>query len=366
MPLEVMGLKKNYGDFFLSLDLSVGNGETLALVGPSGSGKSTALNLIAGLARPECGRVISNGADISELPCWKRNISIVFQDLALFPHLDVGENIAYGLVIRKVPKEERRLIVENMLRIVRLPGPGYASRSIDTLSGGERQRVAIARSLATSPEALLLDEPFSSLDAPLRKALNMEFLAIRSHSQAPCIFVTHDKEEAVLLGDRIALMSEGKIVETGTGRELIHTPKNEFTARFFNAGQILPCDIIGKHDTGIEVSCPLGVLIIPLNSEYDPLSPKLFIPHDAVQIDEFSNNTPGKTFSARFKDALFEGERMVLNCLLDPRESAGAISSSYKAEPAPFEIIAGARIKPPAPGSVIRFRVDQNLVRFIT
>jgi ABC-type Fe3+/spermidine/putrescine transport system ATPase subunit len=233
--LEVKGLQKTYGGFSLSLDLTVGEGETLALVGPSGCGKTTALNLIAGLAEPEFGSVAIDGADITNLPAWKRNISVVFQDLALFPHLDVGGNIAYGLFIRRVPKKERRIIVEQTLEIVRLKG--YAQRRIDTLSGGELQRVAIARSLASSPRLLLLDEPFSSLDAPLRKNLRRDFLEIRSHSKAPCIFITHDREEALILGDKIALMKDGRIVETAKGNEILTSPETEFAREFFGLNE---------------------------------------------------------------------------------------------------------------------------------
>jgi ABC-type Fe3+/spermidine/putrescine transport system ATPase subunit len=229
--LEVKGLKKSYGDFSVSVDFSVDAGETLALAGPSGCGKTTALNLIAGLIEPESGSVIIDGEDITNLPAWKRNISVVFQDLALFPHLDVGGNIAYGLFIRGVPKKERRIIIEQTLEIVRLQD--YAARRIDTLSGGERQRVALARSLASSPRALLLDEPFSSLDTPLRKSLRGDFLEIRSHSKAPCVFITHEREEALMLGDKIALMKDGRIVETSAGKELQYTPKTEFAKRFF-------------------------------------------------------------------------------------------------------------------------------------
>jgi ABC-type Fe3+/spermidine/putrescine transport system ATPase subunit len=232
--LEVKALKKSYGDFSVSIDLSAGAGETLSLVGPSGCGKTTALNLIAGLIEPESGSVIIDGEDITRLPAWKRNISVVFQDLALFPHLDVGGNIAYGLFIRGVPKKERRLIVEQTLEIVRLQG--YSGRRIDTLSGGERQRVAIARSLASSPRLLLLDEPFSSLDAPLRKSLHNDFFEIRSHSKAPCIFITHDREEALMLGDKVALMIDGRIVEISAGRDMLTTPKTEFARRFFGEG----------------------------------------------------------------------------------------------------------------------------------
>jgi len=231
--LTVKALKKTYGEFSAELDLSVGEGETLALTGPSGCGKTTALNLIAGLIEPESGNVLIDGEDITLLPAWKRNISVVFQDLALFPHLDVGGNIAYGLFIKGVPKKERRVIVEQTLEIVRLQG--YAQRRIDTLSGGERQRVALARSLASSPRVLLLDEPFSSLDAPLRKDLRRDFLEIRSHSKAPCIFITHDREEALMLGGKVALMKDGRIAETAAGREIISAPKTEFAKEFFGS-----------------------------------------------------------------------------------------------------------------------------------
>jgi ABC-type Fe3+/spermidine/putrescine transport system ATPase subunit len=360
MSLEVRSLKKTYGDFSVSLDLSVDAGETLALVGASGSGKTTALNLIAGLAEPEAGSVIIDGEDITGLPAYKRNISVVFQELALFPHLDVGGNIAYGLFIRGVTRKERRRIIEETLEIVRLPG--YASRRIDTLSGGERQRVAIARSLASSPRALLLDEPFSSLDAPLRKSLRREFLEIRSHSKAPCIFVTHDREEAVMLGDRVALMSCGRIIESGPGRELLLAPKTEDAARFFGAGQVLPCKIaanavLEEREGCVEVSTPLGNLTVPLNqdSEYSPASPMLFIPEDAIHLEP-SGGAELKPFSARFTGSLFEGKGLVLKLLLNTWDNQPEL---------PFEVTAGKRMKAPEPGSMINLWVDQSLLKFV-
>jgi ABC-type Fe3+/spermidine/putrescine transport system ATPase subunit len=351
MALEVKSLKKNYGDFSVSLDLSVEAGETLALVGASGSGKTTALNLIAGLAEPESGSVVIAGQDVTGLPAYKRNISVVFQELALFSHLDVGGNIAYGLFIRGVKRNERRRIIEETLEIVRLPG--YASRRIDTLSGGERQRVAIARSLASSPRALLLDEPFSSLDAPLRKSLRREFLESRSHSDAPCIFVTHDREEAVMLGDRVALMSEGRIIETGKGRDLLLAPRTEAAARFFGAGQVLPCKITANATATVEVSTPLGNLTVPYNpdSEYNPGAPMLFIPEDAVFF-EASDAARLKPFSARCIGSLFEGKGLVIKLLLDPD--------------IPFEVTAGRRMKAPEPGSMINLWVDQSLLYLVS
>jgi ABC-type Fe3+/spermidine/putrescine transport system ATPase subunit len=229
--LEVKSLTKTYGNFTLHIDLQVCAGETLAMVGPSGCGKTTALNLIAGLIEAESGSVSIDGEDLTRFPAWKRNVSVVFQDLALFPHLDVGGNVAYGLFIRGVSKKERRRVIEQTLEIVRLQG--YAPRRIDTLSGGERQRVAIARALAISPRALLLDEPFSSLDAPLRENLRRDFLEMRSRSKAPCVFITHDREEAFALGDKVALMMNGRIVETAAGKEMLLAPKTELAAQFF-------------------------------------------------------------------------------------------------------------------------------------
>jgi ABC-type Fe3+/spermidine/putrescine transport system ATPase subunit len=363
-----------HGDFSVSLDFSVAEGETLALVGPSGSGKTTTLNLIAGLEKADSGKVISNGEDISALPSWERNVSVVFQDLALFPHLDVGGNIAYGLFIRKVPKKERQRIIEETLRIVRLPG--FASRRIHTLSGGERQRVAIARSLASSPRALLLDEPFSSLDAPLRRELRREFLEIRSHSKAPCVFVTHDREEAVMLGDRLALMTDGRIVETGTGQDLFLSPKTEFTARFFGAGLVLPCKVIGKRFDGItEALTPLGLMAVPSvyganGTDVSHQIAKLFIPNDAFSLEESRSlsgsgkDQPGwKSYKARCSSTYFNGQNSTVRLLFPDGKNDEGLPRTNENDF--FEIIQSPRAKNRAPGSMVTFWVDQSLLRFV-
>ena len=387
--LEICGLEKTYGGFSVSLDLKVDEGETLVLAGPSGSGKTTALNLIAGLtspdsASPDSGRVLINGEDVGALPPWKRNISMVFQDLALFPHMDVGGNIAYGLFIRKVRRNERRRITGEALEMVRLPG--YASRRVHTLSGGERQRVAIARALAVSPGALLLDEPFSSLDLPLRKELRAEFLEIRSRSKAPCVFVTHDREEAIMLGNRIAIMNSGSVVEFGAGRGLFLSPKTEFAARFLGSGHVLPCKITGKKPDGpeyinYEVSTPLGVMTV--TAEHEPPAEirqdsdrssistppangqdklKLFIPHDAILLEDSSTTAGRKTsnrkaFSAVCQGSFYNGPNLVLKILLP--------ASEHSAEQFCMEIISSPRTKIPAPGSVVDLSVDERLLRFV-
>ena len=359
MALEIKNLKKTYGNFSILLDFSVNKGETLALVGPSGSGKTTALNLISGISAPDDGKIIVDSKDISSLPPWKRNISVVFQDLALFPHLDVGGNIAYGLFVRKIPREERQKIVKETLSTVRLSG--YARRRIDTLSGGEKQRVAIARALASMPGALLLDEPFSSLDAPLRKEMRREFLEIRSRSDAPCVFVTHDREEAAIVADRVALIAGGRIIETASVREIFSEPKTESAARFFGTGQVLPCNIIEKHNNGIDVSSPAGVLTVTTPLEYDPEKPMIFVPYDAIT---FSNpyNAGWKFFRAKVTGSIFEGSRLSVKLLLLPWK----LSQNQKEdEPVSLELTASPKVKIPENGGNADIWVNQSLIRFV-
>ncbi|MDR1302222.1 MAG: ABC transporter ATP-binding protein [Treponema sp.] len=352
MTLEIENLTKTYRDRSICLDLTLTEGETLVLAGPSGCGKTTALHLIAGLIQAEQGSIRSNGEDISRLPPWKRHIALVFQDLALFPHLSVGKNIAYGLFIQGTPQKERQIRVREMLRILRLPG--YENRPVSSLSGGEQQRVAIARALAVSPRVLLLDEPFSSLDAPLRRDIRQEFLDLRLESKAPCIFVTHDREEAAVLGDRIALMDAGRIVETGSSRDMFLFPQTETGARFFGAGQVLDCTIERKvRKTGeIMVSSALGNLSIPCGSDYDPKRPLLFIPRDALSLAEgFYQEETHRVLPALFRKRIFEGERLTLEVEGPP----GIL----------LRVDAGLRAPIPAPGAPVTLYLDQRLLRFV-
>jgi ABC-type Fe3+/spermidine/putrescine transport system ATPase subunit len=359
MSIEVKGLKKSYGNFSVCLDFSVNRGETLALVGPSGSGKTTALNLISGISAPEEGKIIVDGEDITVLSTWKRNISVVFQDLALFPHLDVGGNIAYGLFVRKIPLKERQKIVEETLVTVRLSG--YARRRIDTLSGGEKQRVAIARALASKPRALLLDEPFSSLDTPLRKDLRREFLEIRSRSDTPCVFVTHDREEAAIVADRIALIAGGRIIETASVREQFSEPKTEFAAHFFGAGQVLPCRVLEKLYNGVEVSSPLGILTVTASSEFDPEKPMIFIPYEGFSFSNY-DKAGWKKFNTKVTGSIFEGSKIAVKLLLPPWKSG---QNQKDNEPITFELAASPRLKIPENGSNMDIWIDQSLIRFV-
>ncbi|MDL2230093.1 ABC transporter ATP-binding protein, partial [Treponema sp. OttesenSCG-928-L16] len=296
---------------------------------------------------------------ITSLPAWKRNIAVVFQDLALFPHLDVEANVSYSPFIRRVPKAERRKIAAEQLEAVRLEA--YGKRRIHTLSGGEQQRTAIARALAAQPRALLLDEPFSSLDAPLRRELRRQFLTLREKSPIPCVFVTHDREEAAVLGGRIALMSEGKIIESGNSRDMFLAPKTAFAADFFGSGMVLPCAAAGSRGPLRAVSSPFGDLVLHTSPEFDPENALVFIPRDALTPlggggEEKSDKAAGGSgenieFGARFLRAVFEGERMVWEC-----EGPGG-----------FRFGCETNIRRPVPdaGEAVRFSLDQSLLRFI-
>ena len=228
--------------------LDIADGEFFSLLGSSGSGKTTCLRLIAGFDQPTAGRVHLHGQDVTDLPPYERHVNTVFQDYALFPHMNVGENIAYGPMIRKVPRAERLRQVEEMLELVRLPG--LARRRPAQLSGGQRQRVALARALINRPEVLLLDEPLGALDLKLRKDMQLELKQLQRQVGITFIYVTHDQEEALTMSDRIAVMDRGRVLQVGTPLEVYEQPNSRFVADFigetnFVDGRVL--SINGQH-----------------------------------------------------------------------------------------------------------------------
>lgn len=219
------------------LDLSIKDKEFITLLGPSGCGKTTTLRIIAGFLEPDEGELIFEGRDISGVPAYKRQVNTIFQRYALFPHLNVYDNIAFGMRIKKISEDEIKKSVKEMLSLVNLEG--FEKRRINTLSGGQQQRVAIARAIANKPKVLLLDEPFAALDLKLRKDMQKELRNIQRQLGITFIFVTHDQEEALTLSDRVVVMDKGKIQQVGTPQDIYNEPQNAFVADFIGESNIL-------------------------------------------------------------------------------------------------------------------------------
>ena len=246
--LEINNLQKDYSDFILSLSFSVEKGELVTILGPSGSGKSTLLSLISGIECVDKGEIKIDGKDITKLPISKRGISMVFQDFSLFPGMNTNKNIEYGMKEKNSKKRDQK--TEELLNTIGLPG--YGKRKVTTLSGGEAQRVALARAIASEPDILLLDEPLSALDAPLRKKLRGSIRAIHDAFSTTMLYVTHDREEAFAISDKILIMKDGKVEAFGTPEELYRNPPTLFTAFFTGDGTALPASLI--YGDGIEGS----------------------------------------------------------------------------------------------------------------
>jgi len=238
VSVELREILKILGDFRLEIEsLKAKEGEFLTLLGPSGCGKTTTLRIIAGFEKPDKGEVLFNSKVMNEIPPYERNIGIVFQDYALFPHMTVFKNIAFGLELRKLPREEIEKKVRWALKLVGLEG--FENRYPEQLSGGQQQRVALARALVIEPEVLLLDEPLSNLDAKIRERLRGEIKRIQKELSITTIYVTHDQEEAMAISDRIAVMHDGRIEQVGKALELYYNPKTEFVAKFLGLSNIL-------------------------------------------------------------------------------------------------------------------------------
>jgi len=233
------------------LDLDVADGEFFSMLGPSGSGKTTTLRMIAGFEQPTKGRILLHGRDVTSIPPFDRDVNTVFQDYALFPHLTVGDNVGYGLMVRKVSKTERVTRVTDALRMVRLEG--YEKRKPSQLSGGQRQRVALARALVNRPRVLLLDEPLGALDLKLREEMQIELKAIQQEVGITFIYVTHDQEEALTMSDRLAVFNKGRIEQIGSPAEVYERPATRFVAGFVGTSNLLTGDaaatILGRPGT---------------------------------------------------------------------------------------------------------------------
>ncbi len=225
------------------IDLAIGEGEFFALLGPSGSGKTTCLRLIAGFDSPTSGHIEIFGESVDGVPPYRRNVNTVFQDYALFPHLSVIDNVAYGMMVRGASKSERLAAAEHALEMIRLPG--YGTRRPAELSGGQRQRVALARAIVNKPKVLLLDEPLGALDLRLREQMQEELKTLQKNLGITFVFVTHDQGEALSMADRIAIFNEGTIIQVGRPEDIYRRPNTRFVADFVGSSNVIPVEFAG-------------------------------------------------------------------------------------------------------------------------
>lgn len=253
--LDVIDLKKEYeGKLLLDgVNFHVESGETLCLLGSSGSGKSTILRIIAGIESPDGGRVLWQGQDLNPVPVYRRNFGLMFQDYALFPHLSVAENVAFGLRMQRYSRREVGLRVREALEMVNMGS--FADRRVTDLSGGEQQRIALARALAPAPRLLMLDEPLAALDRNLRVELQEELRSLLHSTGIPAIYVTHDQEEAITLGDRLALLHDGRIVQSGTTEDVYHYPTSSWAAQFLGMNGILAGTVSRTDPLTVTTEC---------------------------------------------------------------------------------------------------------------
>jgi spermidine/putrescine transport system ATP-binding protein len=260
--VKLENVRKQYGSFIAvhQADFSIGRGEFFAMLGPSGCGKTTTLKMIAGFEQPTAGHVFLEGEDVSHTPPHKRNVNTVFQQYALFPHMSVFDNVAFGPRSKKLPEAEVKTRVAEMLDVVRLGE--FAQRRPAQLSGGQQQRVALARALVNYPSALLLDEPLAALDLKLREAMQIELKRIQREVGITFVFVTHDQGEALTMSDRIAVMSEGRVEQVGAPVDIYARPETLFVAGFIGSANLLPGTVMSSDGAGTRVQLLNGTQVV--------------------------------------------------------------------------------------------------------
>lgn len=281
------------GEILKPINLDVYEGEFLTFLGPSGCGKTTTLRIIAGFETPTSGKVLLDGQDVTELPPYKRNVNTVFQNYALFPHMNIFDNVAFGLVEKKTDKKVIAEKVNQMLEMVQLGKMG--SRKPSQLSGGQKQRVAIARALANDPKVLLLDEPLGALDMKLRKRMQLELKALQKSLGITFIYVTHDQEEALTMSDRIVVMNKGKFEQIGTAREIYEHPKTKFVADFIGESNIFEAGVVENED---------GIVKLVMENGHVQANGKDFIKDEIVYIcirpeNVHISTTPAENFTLK-------------------------------------------------------------------
>jgi ABC-type Fe3+/spermidine/putrescine transport system ATPase subunit len=326
---SVRGVSKRFKNTSVLEDITfdVSEGESLVLLGASGSGKTTILRIIAGLEQPDSGYVILHGKDVTDLPARERGVGVIFQSYALFPRMTVEKNIGYGLKIRHRPRKERRETVDSLIKLVQLDQ--HRKKYPWQLSGGQQQRVAIARTLAYKPQVLLFDEPFGALDAQTRVHLRREIRALLRQVKVPSIFITHDQEEALELGDRIAVLNEGKLEQIGTPDQVYNHPATEYVATFLGAANLL----LGVATNGF---VEIGTAKLPAEKETrrfrDGQSVKLVFRPEDVCISQDANLPEGcrRLANGVIEEVNFVGAYQRLTVRLDLTHRKGDTDALYE------------------------------------
>jgi putative spermidine/putrescine transport system ATP-binding protein len=314
--LQLIDLAKSYGSHRVvdGFSISIRKGEFVSILGPSGCGKTTTLRMIAGFIEPDAGQIRLGGANIENVPTHQRGAAMVFQNYALFPHMTVFENVAFGLRMQKVGGADIKRRVAETLALVRLPDLG--DRYPKQLSGGQQQRVALARAVVLNPKVLLLDEPLSNLDAKLRKELRSEFLEIHKLSGITTLFVTHDLEEAFALSDRVAVMNRGRLEQFGTPLEIYHQPQSGFIADFMGHTNILDGQLKHDEQDGDVFVCGSLVIRVGMAPGAAPQAARIAIPGHLLQVST-ERNDADNDFAARVLRVSFLGARLQMRLSVD-------------------------------------------------
>ncbi len=340
--LELEAVSKRFGATVTAdrLSLSVASGAFFTFLGPSGSGKSTILRMIAGLERPDAGRILIDGRDIAAVPPWRRNLGMVFQHYAVFPHMRVAENVAYGLRVRRAPRASIDRRVDEMLELVGLPG--FHRRDAATLSGGEQQRVALARALAPAPRMLLLDEPLSALDDRIRRDMQSELKHIQRRSGTTFLYVTHDQEEALTMSDRIAVLDRGVCAQEDAPEALFRRPRNRFVASFFRGCNVLEAEI--KHMSGDRLQVLLAGTLIELPADAAGTTARshlgLAIRCEKLRLGAGAETAP-RRLKARLEEIIYRGTNVDHVLRLADGQKLTATSTRYELGEGVTDVVVG-------------------------